>query len=238
MNLNTLAIATIFWARDAHEATVLQNALTRLSQMGVPLFITDAGSDAAYLEKIRALPNATVQGPVKGLVLQTKTSLDAAAASGAEWIFYSEPDKLDFFTQHLEKMLAQMEPDAQTGVWIAGRSEKGFATFPAFQQMTETTINRCCAELLEHPFDYIYGPFLMNRRLVSFIAQMPENLGWGWRPYIFMMAHRLGLDVKCFEGDFSCPEDQRQDDQQERIYRMKQLAQNMEGLAAGAAAAL
>jgi hypothetical protein len=236
MNTRSLAIATISWARDAHEATVLSRALAQLATMGFPLFITDAGSDETYLSGLQQLPNAKVTGPVKGLWPQTRASINAAAASGAKWIFYAEPDKLDFFAQHLPQMLAQIDVEEKSGIYLASRSAAGFATFPAFQQMTETTINRCCAELMGKDLDYIYGPFLMNAQLVPHLQAMPENLGWGWRPYTFMMAHRLGLRIEGFSGDFYCPEDQREDDQTERIYRMKQLAQNMEGLAAGASA--
>lgn len=236
MNTQSLAIATISWARDAHEATVLTSSLTQLSTFGLPLFITDASSDVAYVAGLQGLPNAMVMGPVKGLWLQTKSSIDAAAATGAEWIFYAEPDKLHFFTQHLRQMLAQIEVDDRNGIYLASRSAAAFATFPAFQQMTETTINRCCAELMGKELDYIYGPFLMNAKLVPYLQSMPDGLGWGWRPYTFMLAHRLGLSIEGFSGDFYCPEDQRQDDQTERIYRMKQMAQNMEGLAAGSSA--
>ena len=43
----------------------------------------------------------------------------------------------------------------ETGVLLAARSEKGFNTFPAFQRMSETTINNCCAELTGFPLDYV-----------------------------------------------------------------------------------
>jgi hypothetical protein len=47
---------------------------------------------------------------------------------------------------------------------------------------------------------------------------------------LFALAHRLGFEVKSFEGDFTCPPDQQQDDEHERIYRMKQLTQNINGI--------
>jgi hypothetical protein len=184
MNTNSLAFATISWARDEQEATLLTTALTHLSAHGRPLFVTDAGSPGSYIQGLSQLPNSTILGPVRGVWPQAKSSLEAAAATGAEWIFYAEPDKAVFFAQYLSSMLQEISVNEQTGIVIAARSPKGFASFPVFQQMTETTINRCCAEL-------------------------------------------IGADF----GNFLCPEDQRQDDRSERVYRMRQLAQNMEGLA-------
>jgi hypothetical protein len=238
MNTDSLAFATISWARNEQEATLLTTALTHLSELGHPLFITDAGSPVSYLQGLSKLPGSTILGPVRGVWQQAKSSLEAAAATGAEWIFYAEPDKAFFFAQHLSGMLQEITVDEQTGIIIAARSAVGFASFPAFQQMTETTINRCCAELIGSDFDYVYGPFLMRSSLVPYLNELPANIGWGWRPYAFLVAHRLGLKVRGFEGNFLCPEDQRQDDRSERVYRMRQLAQNMEGLALAEVATL
>lgn len=231
MDIKTIAIATITWARNQQEGALLTSALTALAQLQIPLYITDAGSEPAFVQYLHNLPNSTVLGPEKGVWPQAKMSLQAAAAAGAEWIFYTEPDKLEFFAQHLGRMLQQIVPDKTTGLYLASRSARGFASFPHFQQMTETTINRCCAELIGKQGDYVYGPFLLYRHLLSYLNAIPDTLAWGWRPYTFLMAHRLGYRIGSFEGDFLCPEDQRQDDRTERIYRMKQLAQNMEGLA-------
>ena len=78
--------------------------------------------------------------------------------------------------------------------------------------------------------DYTYGPFLLNRKLAPYLYLVQEDIGWGWRPYAFGLAHRLGYQVNYQEGDFYCPEDQREDNPAERIYRMRQLSQNIQGL--------
>jgi hypothetical protein len=44
------------------------------------------------------------------------------------------------------------------------------------------------------------------------------------------MAHRTGLKLENYESEFNCPSGQREDDAAERIYRMKQLTQNINGL--------
>lgn len=230
-NLADVCIATISWARNNEEETLLRNSLLALSKLQLPVFITDAGSGAEFIDYIKNLQGFTVlQAPAKGVWAQAKNSLLAAEGHGSKFVLYTEPDKLNFFEQHLEKMLSSAELNDNSGIVVASRSQKAYSTFPAFQQMTENTINNCCAEVIGHRFDFTYGPFLLNRDLVSYIHRVQEDIGWGWRPYMFGLAHRLGLTINSFEGDFYCPEDQQQDDAKERLYRMRQLEQNIRGL--------
>jgi hypothetical protein len=162
--------------------------------------------------------------------MQTHTSLLAAYEGGKPFVFYTEPDKADFFAKDLSGFLANIRVHDRLGVWLASRTAAGFASFPAFQQMTETTINHCCGEIIGEPVDYVYGPFLLNRELIPYLRKLEPGIGWGWRPFAFHVAKRLGYQVEASCGDFYCPPEQRQDTPAERIYRMRQLTQNVEGL--------
>lgn len=238
MDKKDIAIATITWARDDQEEAALQKALERLAALDMPVFITDGGSKESFLEFLGRFPNFHLGNqPKRGVWPQTKSSLGAAYGGGTPFILYTEPDKADFFAHALPRLLTEIAVDEQTGVVIFGRSGAGFATFPAFQQMTETTINACCAEVIGPPVDYVYGPFLLNRALTPHLETLEERIGWGWRPYAFAIAKRLGYRVDALAGNFSCPADQRQDTPAERIYRMRQLVQNIEGLTLSVSAA-
>jgi hypothetical protein len=223
-----VCIATISWARNEEEENTLSESLTGLAGLGIPVYITDGGSSERFRKCLNSFPNFAVQ-QAKGLWPQAKNSIRAAQQSGAHFILYTEPDKFEFFSNHLSNLFRQPVDD-KTGVLLASRSSQGFSTFPSFQQMTETTINNCCKEVIGKDIDYCYGPFLFNVKLIPYLDALDDNCGWGWRPFVFAMAHRLGLRVESFQGDFYCPADQRQDDEGERIYRMKQLTQNINGL--------
>jgi hypothetical protein len=223
-----VCIATISWARNEEEENTLSESLTGLAGLGIPVYITDGGSSERFRKCLNSFPNFSVQ-QAKGLWPQAKNSIRAAQQSGAHFILYTEPDKFEFFSNHLSNLLGQPVDD-KTGVLLASRSSQAFSTFPSFQQMTETTINNCCKEVIGTDIDYCYGPFLFNVKLIRYLDALDDNCGWGWRPFVFAMAHRLGLRVESFKGDFYCPADQRQDDEGERIYRMKQLTQNINGL--------
>jgi len=229
--MKDVCIATITWARTADEETLLRQSLQELSKHDIPVYITDGGSNAGFINFIKGLPNMhLVQANEKGLWAQAKNSLHAARSHGSPFILYSEPDKLNFFQYHLQAFIASSQLNEDDGVRLASRSAKGFATFPSFQQMTETTINHCCAEATGHPLDFTYGPFIMNSRLVQYCDQLPADIGWGWRPFVFVMAHRMGLSISDYMQDFFCPPDQQEDDATERLYRMKQLEQNIRGI--------
>jgi hypothetical protein len=231
MDKNQIAIATICWARNEAEEKLLKASLTELAKLQIPTFITDGGSSSHFLEFIRSFPHFTLlQASAKGVWAQARTSLLAAYEKGSSYIFYTEPDKLDFFRHFLPSLLREINLHKDTGILLAARSPTGFATFPPFQQMTETTINDCCAEVIGANLEFTYGPFLMRREVIPFLKLVQEDIGWGWRPYIFGIAKRAGYTVDACVNDFSCPPDQREDSPAERIYRMRQLTQNIQGL--------
>ncbi|GAA4742774.1 hypothetical protein [Flavisolibacter ginsenosidimutans] len=231
MNKDELVIATISLARNPEEERLLRASLPQLASLNVPVFVNDGGSPQSFLHFLRSLPNFIVlQAKEKGVFAQARNSLREAAKTERPFIFYTEPDKEQFFRESLPLLLTSVEVADTLGVCMASRSAKSFATFPAFQQMTETTINNCCKESIGAKTDYCYGPFLLNKKLVSFLDAVNEDIGWGWRPFVFNAAHRLGYKVTTFEKDFFCPENQRTDDAAERLYRMKQLEQNIRGL--------
>lgn len=223
------AVATISLVRNSKEEQVLCRALEALSALQIPVFLTDGGSADSFLSFVNSLPQVRVFS-AKGLWSQAKKSLKEAGRSGVEYILYTEPDKESFFREHLLRFLAEVKTTEQTGVVLAARSATAFASFPSFQQMTENTINQCCREVIGLDIDYCYGPFVFRSRLVAALDFLPENCGWGWRPALFATAHRQGLLVDSWSGDFFCPPAQREDDETERRYRMKQLTQNIEGL--------
>ena len=231
MDKKDFSIATITWARDAREEELLRESLEQLATLDIPVFITDGGSGARFLNFLERFPQFKVlTAKEKGVWAQARTSMSVAYEANTRYILYTEPDKRDFFRNALSRLLSSAPTDDQVGVVLASRSAAGFATFPAFQQTTETTINHCCSEVIGKAVDYTYGPFLLNRRLVPYLNLVQEDIGWGWRPYTFGLAHRLGYQVTHLEDDFTCPEDQREDNPAERLYRMRQLSQNIQGL--------
>lgn len=230
-DLQSITIATITLARNEEEERALTEALQQLALLNLPVVIADGGSLPSFLQFINNVPQFTVlPHKVSGVWAQAKASVEAAFATTASFILYTEPDKTAFFKTGLLKMLRAVEVTETTGIIMASRSTKGFATFSSFQQMTETTINNCCAEVIGKDLDYCYGPFLFNRKLVPYLNAVKEDISWGWRPYMFGMAHRSGYAVDAYKGEFVCPPMQHEDDLKERIYRMKQLEQNIRGL--------
>ena len=226
-----VAIATITWARDQEEESLLRNSLPYLAAAGLPVFITDGGSGSSFISFLKSFPQFTVlTTAAKGVWAQAGNSVRKAADHGADFILYTEPDKKDFFQHALPGFPGTLKERPGAGIILASRSPSAFATFPSFQQMTETTINNCCSEITGNRQDYTYGPFLMNRQLTASLDLVKEDIGWGWRPYVFIIAQRLGLNITNVTGEFNCPESQRHDTGSERIYRMKQLQQNIHGM--------
>jgi hypothetical protein len=239
MDTKNLSIATITWARNEDEEKLLRQSLQQLADFQIPVYITDGGSNQGFLDFLSSHAHfKLLHTTAKGVWAQAKNSLSEAHKSGTEFILYTEPDKRDFFSRSLLQMLGTVQVSEQSGIVLAARSDLGFNTFPSFQRMTETTINNCSTEVIGKPLDFTYGPFILNRKLVPYLDLVQEDIGWGWRPYTFIIASRLGLSVDAYTADFSCPSDQREDDPKERIYRMRQLEQNIRGIVLAASVEL
>jgi hypothetical protein len=231
MKPRDVAIATMTRARDRHEAMDITRALGCLSRTSLPIAIADGGSPPRFVNEIRQLSGVTLVPPQHpSLVGQVQASLSAADASGRPYILYTEPDKRGFFDRGLVDFVRRAP--ANRGIVIAARSASAFKTFPPFQRLAETEVNELCGRVVELTTDYCYGPFLMHRRLTAAVARAPRTLGWGWRPFVFATAHRLGLPIAAVVGDYRCPPGQRQEHDGERQHRVRQLGENAAGLIA------
>ena len=223
-----LAIATMTLVRDQEEEELLRESLELLAVHDIPVYITDGGSPDNFLDFLKSFTSFHVApAPAKGLTAQVSNSIREARKSGREFILYTEPDKKNFF-----RMLDEFLENAgsEDAIFIAARSENGFNSYPAFQRRSETAINFCCAEITGADLDFTYGPFLIHRDIAPYLDLVTEDLGWGWRTYMFGIPTRLGKTIAEYRGEFLCPPEQGIDSAAERIYRIKQLEQSVRGI--------
>ena len=216
-------------ARDEQQAESLLGALRSLARRSTAIFAADGGSPPPFLDGVARIPVTLVPPRARNLVGQIVASLHAAAATGAPFILYTEPDKQTFFDTHLEGFVDAARANRDAGIVLAARSNDEFATFPAFQQRTERSFNELCGGIVGEQTDYLYGPFLLNSTLVAELADVDASVGWGWRPFLFNLARRRGYRIASIAGEYACPIDRRGDE--ERAHRLRQLSENAAGLA-------
>ena len=216
-------------ARDQPQAQTLLEALRALARRNTAVFAADGGSPQPFLDAVARIPVTLVPPRARNLVGQVAASLHAAAATGAPFILYTEPDKQTFFDTHLDGFLDAARRDRDAGIVLAARSADAFATFPEFQQRTERSFNELCGEIVGEQTDYLYGPFLVKSALIAELADVDASVGWGWRPFLFNRARCRGYRIASIVGDYACPIDQRGDE--ERVHRLSQLSENAAGLA-------
>jgi hypothetical protein len=231
MTAAEVAIATITLVRSPDDAEARREDIEALAAAGAPVAVADGGSPDEFVRSIEAIAGVSViRSAGGGLIGQARESLGRARAHGAGWLLYTEPDKRDFFATHLADFLDRAALSEDTGIVLASRSSSSFETFPPVQQYTETVANRLCRDATHLHADFMYGPFLLHPRLLRFLDDLPSSVGWGWRPFLFGLAPRLGLRVTRVEGHYICPPGQRLPDEAERLHRMRQLSQNIDGL--------
>jgi hypothetical protein len=228
-----LVVVTMTMARGPDEEALIVRALRHVSDAGFPIVACDGGSRAEFVEDLRALPRTTLLlSPARGLIAQITHAVATAVDRGATRIFYTEPDKDVFLEQHATRFLEAARQNADA-VCVAARTASALATFPSIQQFTERTINTLISDVVGVSGDYSYGPMLLPPQAAKYALQAPEHIGWGWRHFVLARAHRAGIPVALQTGEYECPPAQRQDTGTERIHRLRQLAQNVEGLLAG-----
>lgn len=236
MNHEQVGIATITLTRGALEEQLLRESLRRLAGLGMPVVAADGGSRAEFLEFLRNLGMRVVRPRKPGLIPQVQLSLATAARElRRPYLLYTEPDKVAFFGDPLLKFVGTVRAGKRFGMALAARDPWSFATFPEWQRFTETTINRIAADVTGQEADYCYGPLLFPASEAERIRQVPEDLGWGWRFFLLGQLSREKRKITALELRAPCPEDQRAEGKADRLYRTKQLRQNINGLSLGAA---
>ncbi|MDX1950627.1 MAG: hypothetical protein SFY81_00495 [Verrucomicrobiota bacterium] len=227
-----MVIATMTLARSKMEERLLLRSLRLLVNSGFKVIATDGGSPATFVKSVRSL-GVQLESPPEsgGLVGQVLRSLRLAANEG-EWIFYTEPDKELFFEGQLLPFL-KMASKKGAGLFLAARDNAGFMSFPEMQQKAERFTNEVTSELLGIKADYTYGPFLFPAWLAAELHEVPEPFGWGWRPYLFGRAVKRKVPIVPITMRLPCPDHQKRETTKDRVYRLKQMKQNLDGLVAG-----
>jgi hypothetical protein len=237
MRAEDVAVATMTWARSPSEETVLRRSLQRLSATGFPVAVADTGTNTAFTAFLSTLSGFRVVVPdERGLVAQAQTSLAHAAAFNRPFVLYTEPDKESFFEQQLADFIDRAPGASDARIVVAARSAEALSTFPPVQRYTEGVINHLVGNAAGLSGDYSYGPFLIARDLLPYVAAIDRRLGWGWRHAAFMYGARQGSGIHHVIGPYVCPLDQRDEDEGERLHRIRQLGENIQGLIAGTVA--
>lgn len=229
-----LAVAMPTLARTEPEAAALAKSIQTLLASGFRVVAADGGSHSFLLEYLRGAAGVTLieVPPGSGLVNQVRSALKVAGTWRPGRILYTEPDKRWFFEHRLGEFLNFSEREETPGLVLASRVD--LSSFPETQRLTERLANELIGHALGVGGDFLYGPIVLDPRLVSRLDEIPNDLGWGWRIYLMALSHRLGLRLRVWGADLPCPEAQRgENDFSAQIYRMEQMAQNVRGLALG-----
>jgi hypothetical protein len=233
MNLSDIAVATITRVHGRDDERTLRQSLSALVATGIPVAASDGGSPKRFVDWLRRLPNLTLANRGDSLVRQVRASVAEAHQTGRPFILYTEPDKRDFFDGGLADFVERASIAGSPGIQLAARSKSALKTFPPFQRLAEASASELCRRTIGADTDYFYGPFLVRRDLARLVFSASDDLGWGWRPFLFVTASRLGHRVVGIPGDYKCPRDQRSQHDRDNEHRLRQFTDNVRGLLDG-----
>jgi hypothetical protein len=227
MKKNEIAIATMTLVKPG-DYELHREALLALAATKLPAIVTDGGSGDEFVSFLNSFPTFSVLNGAPGAFAQIKSSLAQAYQLDAPCILYTEPDKQLFFQQRLSEFIAAASGEA--GISLPSRTKESWATYPESQRFTELFTNQLCQRLVGKEYDFCYGPLLIQRALIPYLEMLDDDIGWGWRFFLFGLAHRLGYKISGVEMNLPCPLEQQVDSQAELLHRMRQLQQNVRGL--------
>ncbi|MGZ8939254.1 MAG: hypothetical protein ACXW32_08595 [Limisphaerales bacterium] len=232
MRLTKVGVVTITLARNVAEERTLSSALAVLRDCELPVIAAHGGGGAKFVHTVQGLGFEVVVPKERGLVKQVKAGLAAALKMWpTKAILYTEPDKYPFFRDPLTRFVDAVR---QADVAIAARDARSFRTFSKGQQWTEAFTNEAAEISFGLKADYCYGPLLLSRRAAEMALEAPDELGWGWRFWLMARVKREGMKLKAVTLNLPCPKEQRGEDRRaDRIYRLKQLRQNLTGMELG-----
>jgi hypothetical protein len=231
MDREDISVATMTRVFSPKGEKLMISALQGLSNRGFHIYAADGGSESeTFIDFLKELDNAIVNLSKRGLFAQIKWSLRKAYSGGNPYILYTEPDKRQFVEQNLDEFLGKAFSFRNVAIAFPARSKSSYATFPKSQRLAEESTNKLCDHILKKDADYFYGPMLIRRELIPYLDLVTEDLGWGWRPFLMIIANRLKKRVEPVEMDLPCPIGQRRDNGNELSHRLNQLQQNIKGL--------
>src|SRR4051794_23136083 len=119
--MKATAIATMTAGRSEHEAAVLAGSIDQLACHGLPIFAADAGSIAAFTDRVRDVSGLELCREGSTLVQQIKASFRRALKADHRVVLYTEPDKKEFFAAGVRSFLAEAGKCQVEAVCIAAR---------------------------------------------------------------------------------------------------------------------
>lgn len=231
-----IAITTVSLIRNKEERKVVLQTIENLSRLKIPIVMVDGGSPKEDKEFIRQLPNISFLEEEGGLTKQLFRSHYRAAAI-ANYLFYLHTDKLDFVKTEAKRMIDYYNNLKNKGVLIPTRTERSLKTYPPFQYTQEKFLNFFIKDYLGIKSDYYAGPKIYPSFLVKYLNQVKENIGWGIEAYFYVLAKRLGLPFDFIPVNFTAPKD-IENEEQTKLYRLKIIKYQIDGLFQGVKARL
>ncbi len=225
-----IAIATITSDKCGNIDVIKQGLETLNKKFDV--YVADRNSSEEFLEDIRNMGCKRIIGPNKTLPDQHKQVL-LCASENKPYVLYTEPDKVDWFNNGLEKSIEEFflrELDHGE----VSRTPEQMKTFPVPQQMTEGVVNNLLGQITGIQGDYIYGPQISSSEILKTLKSLPKDisyLGWGTLTYIPIKAKEKGLRIGMIYNANECPISQRNEDNAD--YRVQQANGNIAGILLG-----
>ncbi len=223
MEKTKFAIATMADERYGDAALTLagiQRLTQFYAQFDAPVIVADGGSSENFLKNMKAAGVQDIYNVTGGLTNQLVRSMQEAATI-ADYVIYTEPDKLDWFNGDFSRIFADYAPGHFSPI---ARTDEVFSTFPVSQQNAERRLNDFLIKYAGVKGDYGYGPRVFPSSLADSLSEINQDIRWGTLTHLLIRAKERGIPFQMLYLAASCPFSQREENNPE--YRNRQTAQH------------
>lgn len=236
-NFDDLTIFTTTFYKDDPVSQVREKLAVKLlentNNFGVKVVVVDGGSNKAFLEKIKLIPNVRlVVDPTLTMGESRRKALEIAVAeSHTPFYMWVEPEKDALITsESLEAMLA---PLREHEVDIVVPKRKSLETLPPLQAKLEQRANKRAGKITygedlsdNEVLDMWFGPKLFNEATVSYFTKYNSKLDkWDSVLKPVINAHHDGKKLAGVEVDYEYDPSQSGSEVNDRKMQMKRLEQ-------------
>lgn len=236
MKKDLICFATVTLARSRSEEKIILKSLRALSQTDLPMVVVDGGSSKNFISDLKSIPRINIKRETKGnLFTQVRQALKEASIR-YPFVFYSESNKFEFLSKKSKDFLRDarvlIQSDQNLGMILASRSKKSTTTFPKFQRLEESLINKLLCHLLKKKsiVDFTYGPRIINASLIRYLEDISLDLGWGWMSFLLFAAKAENKKIYSTTLEALCPKNERMETKVDTKFRLKQFQDHLSAI--------
>src|SRR3989344_2179698 len=190
---------------DRVRSTLALQTVEAARKLGYGLVVVDQQSTDQFRKSIEDLGAKLIVLEQGDMCESRRTAIQGAYDTNRPYLCWTEPEKVDY-VKSIELTLLLLEQGADLVV----PRRLSLRSYPAFQQLTERTMNGSFEVLTGRPLDVTFGPKSWRREVTNYFVGYEKSsdgeYGITFIPLVYMLAD--GKQLRSVAVDYEHPQEQ------------------------------